>query len=105
MDIYAIVETGGKQHKVAVGQTIEVERLPAEEGEIVELRDVLLIADGEKLTVGTPTVAGAKVRATVVGHGKGEKILGMKYKPKVRYRRKFGHRQPYTALAIEEILW
>lgn len=88
-----------------MGQTIEVERLPVEEGQTVELDDVRLIANGEKVTVGTPTVEGAKVRATVVGQGKGEKVIGMKYKPKVRYRRKIGHRQPYTALAIEEILW
>jgi len=90
---------------VAVGETIKVERLPAEEGQTVELGDVLLVADGERVVTGTPTVAGAKVRATVVGQGKGEKVVGMKYKPKVRYRRKFGHRQPFTALAIEEILW
>ena len=90
---------------MTVGQTIEVERLPSEEGETVELDDVRLVANGDKVVVGTPTVEGAKVRATVVGQGKGEKVIGMKYKPKVRYRRKFGHRQLYTALAIEEILW
>ena len=90
---------------MAVGQTIEVERLPAEEGDTIDIGDVLLVADGEKVAVGTPTVEGAKVKATVVGQGKGKKVTIFKYKPKVRYRRKIGHRQPYTRLAIKEILW
>lgn len=85
------------------GETIDVERLPAEEGSTVELDQVLLVADGENVRVGTPTVEGAKVIAEVVGEGKGEKVIVFKYKPKVRYRRMRGHRQVHTRLAIKEI--
>lgn len=85
------------------GQTIDVEKLSVE-GDTVELDRVYLVADGDKVTLGKPTVAGAKVIATVLGDGKGDKVLVFKYKPKVRYRRKKGHRQPYTRLAIKEIV-
>lgn len=102
--IYAIVQTGGKQYKVSPGETIDVERLVAEEGSTIELDRVLLVADGERVTVGTPTVEGAKVIAEVLSEGKGEKIIVFKYKPKVRYRKKTGHRQIYTRLAIKEIV-
>ncbi len=102
--IYAIVETGGKQYKVTPGQTIDVERLDVAEGDTIELDKVLLIADGDKVTVGRPIVEGAKVVATSQGEGKGEKIIVFKYKPKVRYRRKRGHRQLYTRLAIDKIV-
>lgn len=101
---YAIVQNGGKQYKVSVGQTIEVERLPEEEGGKVELDRVLMVSDGKKVAVGTPTVEGAKVVAEVVANGKSEKVTVFKYKNKVRYRRKIGHRQPYTRLAIKEIV-
>ena len=104
MKIYAIIETGGKQYKVTTGQTIDVERLEVAEGDAVELDRVLLIADGEGVTVGTPTVDGAKVVATSQGEGKGKKIIVFKYKPKVRYRKKTGHRQLYTRLAIDKIV-
>lgn len=103
-EIYAIVETGGKQYKVSPGQTIDVERLAAEEGSTIELERVLLVADGDRVTVGKPTIEGAKVVAEVIGEGKGEKVIVFKYKPKVHYRRKTGHRQIYTRLAIKEIL-
>ncbi|MFQ5925530.1 MAG: 50S ribosomal protein L21 [Dehalococcoidia bacterium] len=102
--MYAIVQTGGKQYKVSPGETIDVERLVAEEGSTIELDRVLLVADGERVTVGTPTVEGAKVIAEVLSEGKGEKIIVFKYKPKVRYRKKTGHRQIYTRLAIKEIV-
>ena len=101
---YAIVETGGKQYKVAAGQTIDVDYLDVAEGENVELSKVLFIADGEKATIGSPTVDGAKVVATSRGERKGDKIIVFKYKPKVRYRRKKGHRQLYTRLEIKEIV-
>ena len=101
--IYAVVETGGKQYKVSPGQTIEVEKLAAG-GDTVELDKVYLVADGDKVTVGNPTVPGAKVIANVVGNGKGDKVIVYKFKAKVRYRRKKGHRQPYTKLAIKEIV-
>jgi len=103
LEIYAIIETGGKQYKVSPGQTIDVERLDVAEGKKVELDKVLLIADGDKVTVGTPTVDGAKVVATSQGDGKGDKIIVFKYKPKVRYRKKTGHRQLYTRLIIDKI--
>lgn len=102
--IYAIIETGGKQYKVTPGETVDVERLGVAEGETVELDRVLLISDGDKVIFGTPTVAGAKVVATVKGEGKGKKVIVFKYKPKVRYRRKQGHRQFYTRLAIDKIV-
>ena len=102
--IYAIVRTGGKQYKVAPGDTLEVERLSAEEGSTVELEDVLLVADEKGTKVGEPTVAGAKVIAEVLGENRHRKIIVFKYKPKVRYRRKKGHRQVHTRLAIKEIV-
>ena len=104
IEIYAVIETGGKQYKVTPGQTIDVEYLGVAEGSTVELDKVLLIADGERVTVGTPTVAGAKVVATSQGDGKGKKIIVFKYKPKVRYRKKTGHRQLYTRLVIDKIV-
>ena len=101
---YAIVETGGKQYKVAAGQKIDVDYLGVDEGKEVELPRVLLIADGKGTTVGSPTIEGAKVVATCQGEGKGDKIIVFKYKPKVRYRRKVGHRQRYTRLEIKKIV-
>src|SRR4030043_349446 len=101
--IYAVVETGGKQYKVSPGQTIEVEKLTVE-GDTVELDKVFLVADGDKVTVGKPTIAGAKVIASVIGAGKKDKVIVYKFKAKVRYRRKRGHRQPFTKLAIKEIV-
>jgi large subunit ribosomal protein L21 len=101
---YAIVETGGKQYKVAPGQKIDVDRLAVAEGEDIELSKVLLIADGKDTVVGNPTIDGAKVIATCLGEHKGNKIIVFKYKPKVRYRRKTGHRQLYARLEIREIV-
>jgi large subunit ribosomal protein L21 len=102
--IYAIVRSGGKQYRVEVGSKIDVERLTAAEGDKVELADVLLLADGGQVTAGNPTVAGAKVTAQVLEQGRGPKAVVFKYKAKVRYRKRTGHRQPYTRLAIEEIV-
>ena len=104
LKIYAIIETGGKQYKVSPGQVVDVERLDVAEGNSVELDKVLLIVDNGKVTVGTPTVAGAKVIATSQGEGKAKKIIVFKYKPKLRYRKKTGHRQLYTRLAIDKIV-
>ena len=100
---YAIIQSGSRQHRAAVGETIEVERLPAEVGDTVELGSVLLIADGENVQVGAPNVADAKVTATVVDQVRGPKIRIFKYKAKERYRRRAGHRQAYTRLKIEQI--
>lgn len=102
--IYAIIETGGKQYRVAPGQVIEVDRLDVMEGDSVELDKVLLIADDDRVTVGTPIVEGAKVLATCQREKKGDKIIVFKYKPKVRYRRKIGHRPIYTELTIDKII-
>ncbi|HEY8346566.1 MAG TPA: 50S ribosomal protein L21 [Symbiobacteriaceae bacterium] len=100
---YAIIETGGKQYRVQPGETIQVEKLKAQEGETVVLDKVLAINQDGKLTVGTPYVEGAKVTAKVKAHGKGRKIIVFKYHNKTNYRRKTGHRQPFTALTIEKI--
>jgi len=101
---YAIVETGGKQYKVAPGQKIDVVRLGVTEGEDVELSRVLLIADEKDTIIGSPTIDGAKVTASCLGEEKGDKVIVFKYKPKVRYRRKTGHRQLYSRLEIREII-
>jgi large subunit ribosomal protein L21 len=101
--MYAVVETGGKQYKVAPGDTLEVERLPAEAGATIELDRVLLVAGDEGVEVGRPLVAGARVVAEVVEQTKGDKIIVFRYKRKVRYRRKTGHRQRLTRLRIKEI--
>jgi large subunit ribosomal protein L21 len=103
--MYAILETGGKQYRVKPGDTISVERLPAEPGETLELASVLLLAgDGERARVGMPSVPGAIVRAEVLEHARGDKIIVFRYKSKVRYRRKTGHRQALTRLRITDIL-
>jgi large subunit ribosomal protein L21 len=101
--MYAIVESGGKQYKAVPGTTIEVDRLNIEEGTQIDLDQVLLVAEDEDINVGTPTVKGATVKATVVEHFKGKKIIVFKYIPAERYRRKRGHRQQYTRLQINEI--
>jgi len=101
---YAIVESGGKQYKAVEGEMIEVDRLPLEIGSSVELDQVLLVANDGNVSVGTPVVKGAMVKATVADQVKGRKVLVFKYKTRVRYRRKKGHRQHYTRLQINEIL-
>jgi large subunit ribosomal protein L21 len=102
--IYAIIELGGKQYKVAPKQTIEVERLDVAEGDRVELDKVLFIGgDGDTL-LGDPMIKGAKVVATSLGEAKGEKVIVFRYKSKVRYRRKKGHRQIYTKILVNEII-
>ncbi len=101
--MYAVVETGGKQYKVEVGQTVEVEHIPAEIGETVELGRVLMLSTDEGVRIGNPVVAGAKVTASVVDQGRGKKIIVFRYKPKTRYRRKTGHRQSFTRVAVESI--
>ena len=101
--MYAIIEACGKQYKVAEGEEIFMEKLTANEGEKVTFDQVLLISDGEKVKVGTPTVKSAKVEATVVAHGKDKKVVVFKYKAKKNERKKQGHRQPYTQIKIEKI--
>ncbi len=102
--MFAIIQTGGKQYIVQEGQTLSVELLPTEVGGAMEFSALLVAeSDGSRVDVGTPEVKGAIVKATIVEHGKGKKIDVMKYKPKVRYRRKYGHRQPFTKIKIEKI--
>ncbi len=101
--MYAVIETGGKQYRVAPGDTLDVERLPADEGSTVELDRVLLVNDDTGVDVGRPLVAGARVVAEVVSQRKAKKIVVFRYKRKVRYRRKTGHRQQVTRLLIREI--
>lgn len=102
--MYAIIATGGKQYRVKEGDVIFVEKLAANEGETVEINEVLAVV-GERggLKLGTPHVDGAKVTLKVVSQGKGKKVIVFKYKPKKNYRRKTGHRQPYTKVAVEKI--
>ena len=100
----AIIVTGGKQYKVAEGDTLFIEKLPVEAGDSVTFDQVLAVIDGETATFGTPVVAGAKVEASVVKNGKGKKIRIFKYKPKKGYRKRQGHRQPYTKVTIGKIV-
>lgn len=100
--MYAVIETGSKQYRVAEGDFIEVESLPVEAGKEVDLERVLMVSAEGKITVGSPTVAGAKVTATVTEHGRGRKIIV--YKHKKNYHRKQGHRQNFTRLRIDKIV-
>ncbi|OGO11242.1 MAG: 50S ribosomal protein L21 [Chloroflexi bacterium RBG_13_66_10] len=99
----AVLETGGKQFIAREGQAIEIDRIQAEVGDPIELKEVLLIVDGPEIRVGRPKVEGAAIDARVVGQLKGPKIVVFKYIPKERYRRRKGHRQMLTRLAIERI--
>ncbi len=101
--MFAVVETGGKQYKVSPGQTVEVEKLPAEPGDTVELGRVLLISTDDETFIGSPLVEDAKVVARVAQLKRGPKLIIFRYKSKSRYRRKTGHRQDYTELTIQDI--
>lgn len=101
--MYAIIETGGKQYKVQEGDILNIEKLNASEGEIVETSKILTIVKDGVVTVGKPVVEGAKVVLKVLEHGKGEKIIVFKYKPKKKYRKIRGHRQPFTKVLVEKI--
>ena len=101
---YAVVQTGGKQYRVATGDTIRVESIPGDIGDTVELTDVRMVSSDGDVTLGTPTVEGARVLTEISESGKGKKIVVFKYKSKVRYRRKKGHRQQYTDLTVTDIL-
>ena len=101
---YAVVQTGGKQYRVATGDTIRVESIPGDIGDTVELTDVRMVSSDGDVTLGTPMVEGARVVTEISESGKGKKIVVFKYKSKVRYRRKKGHRQLYTDLTVTDIL-
>ena len=100
--MYAIIETGGKQLKVEEGQTLYIEKLDAEAGETVTFDQVLFVG-GDDVKVGSPLVEGATVTAKVVEHGRGKKIVVYKFKKRKNYRRKQGHRQPFTKVTVEKI--
>jgi len=100
---YVILESGGKQYKAVEGGMIEVDLLHLEPGSSIDINSVLLLVNGDDVTVGAPTVTGAAVKATVVEHFKGEKTVNFTYSPKKRIRQKTGHRQNYTRLSIEKI--
>lgn len=102
--MYAIVRTGGKQYQVAAGDVLRVEKLKGEIGDTVEFSDVLLVADGDDVRIGTPVVDGAKVVAKIVDQGKAKKVLVFKKKKRKGYRVLRGHRQLFTALNIQEIM-
>ena len=101
--MYAIIETGGKQYRVSEGDVLTVEKLELNEGETVEFNRVLSVVDDGKATFGQPVIAGAKVTGKVLNQGKGKKILVFKYKAKSNYRKRQGHRQPFTKVVIEKI--
>ncbi len=102
--MYAVIKTGGKQYRVSEGDIINVEKIARTEGQSeVNIKEVLMIVDGENVTVGTPYVDGASVIATALEDGKSEKVIVFKYKRKKDYRRKQGHRQPFTKLEISKI--
>lgn len=101
--MYAVIKTGGKQYKVAPGEKIKVELLPADVGAEVVLDQVLMVSEGESVRLGQPVVAGATVKATVVAHGRGEKISIFKMRRRKHYQKHQGHRQGYTELSIDSI--
>ena len=101
--MYAIIESCGKQYKVTEGDVVFFEKLDAKEGEKITFENVNLVSDGEKVQIGAPYVKGVKVEGKVISHGKAKKIIVFKMKPKKNYRRKQGHRQPYTKVEITSI--
>ena len=102
--MYAVIKTGGKQFKVTEGDTIKVEKLSTEVGKVFNLNSVLTLVDGDKVTIGTPIVKGASVDATVVSHGKGDKVKIFKMNRRKGYRKSQGHRQTYTEIKIDKIV-
>ena len=101
--MYAVIATGGKQYRVKEGDVLRIEKMPGSVGESLAFDNILLLSDGNGLTIGEPTVPNASVNARIVEQGKGKKVLVFKYKRRKRYRRKQGHRQPFTAVQIDSI--
>ena len=101
--MYAVIKTGGKQYRVSSGEKLKVEQLAAEVGSQITIDQVLLVADGDKISVGTPTVKGAKVQATVVNQGRGDKVRIFKLRRRKHYKKQQGHRQNYTEIQVDQI--
>jgi large subunit ribosomal protein L21 len=101
--MYAVIKTGGKQYRVATGEKIKIESIEADVGTTIVLDQVLMVADGDAVKVGTPTLAGAKVSATVVSHGRGPKVRIFKMRRRKHYQKTQGHRQNYTEIRVEAI--
>ena len=101
--MYAVLKTGGKQYRVQSGESVRVESLPADVGAAVSFDEVLMVGEGESVRVGTPFVAGAKVNATVVAHGRGEKVHIFKMRRRKHFQKSQGHRQGYTEVRIDDI--
>ena len=101
--MYAVIKTGGKQYRVAKGDKLKVEKLPADEGASVDFEDVLMVGDGENVTIGSPRIDGGKVQAKVVAHGRGEKIEILKFRRRKHHQKRTGHRQDYTEIEITDI--
>ena len=102
--MYAVVRTGGKQYRVEEGRAVKVDRLPGDPGDTIELGDVLLMGEGESITIGAPTVSGARVLGTIAEQGRARKIIVFRYKSKTRSRKKTGHRQHFTRGIVDDIL-
>lgn len=102
--MYAVIKTGGKQYKVAQGDTLKIESLAVEIGSVVSFDEVLMVGEGEQIKVGTPTVAGSAVKAEVLGHGRGDKIRIVKHRRRKHYHKEQGHRQNFTEVKITEIV-
>jgi len=98
--MYAVIKTGGKQYRVAPGEKLKIEQIPADIGSEIVLDQILMVADGEAVTVGTPLVSGATVKATVVSHGRGDKVQIFKMRRRKHYQKRQGHRQNFTELQI-----
>ncbi|SFZ78327.1 50S ribosomal protein L21 [Chitinimonas taiwanensis] len=102
--MYAVVKTGGKQYKVAIGEKLKVEQIAADIDAQIVLEEVLMVVDGEAVSVGTPLVAGATIKATVVAHGRGEKVRIFKMRRRKHYQKRQGHRQNFTEIRIDAIV-
>ncbi|MBC7785878.1 MAG: 50S ribosomal protein L21 [Methylophilaceae bacterium] len=101
--MYAVIKTGGKQYRVVAGEKIKVEKLVGEVGSNVTLDQILMLADGDKVTIGSPIVQGASIQATVLSHGRGDKVMIFKFRRRKHYRKTQGHRQSYTEIQIGAI--
>ena len=101
--MYAVLRTGGKQYRVVSGETLRVEKLDGEVGSAVEINNVLMLGDGDKITLGTPSIAGALVKATIKSHGRLDKIKIVKFRRRKHHRKQMGHRQHYTEIEINGI--